>query len=228
MKAKKRSKHDVHISFDEWNVWYHSRKRGVSDGDGVNWAKAPALLEDVYNFEDVLLVGCALNTFIRRSDRVRVACIAQLVNVIAPIMTETGGPAWKQTTYYPLQYASLHGRGEALNVSVDVSTYDSKVADDVPYLDVAAVLSPAGKSVAFFMVNRHPDQAMEIDIGMSGFAPKEIAEHAVIAHPDLQATNTATDQERVNPQKGSGVALADGAVKGSLPARSYHMVRVSV
>ena len=139
MKAKKRSKHDVYISFDEWNVWYHSRKQGVSDGDGVNWAKAPPILEDVYNFEDVLLVGCALNTFIRRSDRVKVACIAQLVNVIAPIMTETGGPAWKQTTYYPYYFASLYGRGDALNVAVDVPTYDAKVADDVPYLDVAAV-----------------------------------------------------------------------------------------
>ena len=79
-----------------------------------NWPEAPPLLEDVYNFEDVLLVGCALNTFIRRADRVKVACIAQLVNVIAPIMTENGGPAWKQTTYYPLYYASLYGRGEAL------------------------------------------------------------------------------------------------------------------
>jgi alpha-N-arabinofuranosidase len=159
---------------------------------------------------------------------VKVACIAQLVNVIAPIMTETGGPAWKQTTYYPLQYASLHGRGEALNVAVDVPTYDSNVADDVPYLDVAAVRSPDGKSVAFFMINRHPDQAMEIDIGMAGLAPKEITEHAIIVHPDLQATNTSTDQGRVKPQKGSGVAIEDGGVKGSLPARSYHMIRVGV
>ena len=108
----------------------------------------------------MLLVGCALNTFIRRSDRVKVACIAQLVNVIAPIMTETGGPAWKQTIYYPYYYASLYGRGDALNVAVDVPTYDARVADDVPYLDVAAVQSPDGKTVAFFIVNRHPDEAM--------------------------------------------------------------------
>jgi len=227
VKAKKRSKHAVHISFDEWNVWYHSRRMGVSDGEGVNWAKAPSLLEDVYNFEDVLLVGCALNTFIRRSDRVKVACIAQLVNVIAPIMTETGGPAWKQTIYYPYYYASLHGRGDALNVAVDVPTYDAKVADDVPYLDVSAVLSADGTSVAFFIVNRHPDEAMAIDIDMAGFVPTEIVEHVIIAHPDLKATNTAVDQERIKPQKGSGVAI-DGSVHGSLPARSYHMIRVSI
>jgi alpha-L-arabinofuranosidase len=129
VKAKTRSKHDVYISFDEWNVWYHSRKPG---GDQADWAKAPPLLEDVYNFEDVLLVGCALNTFIRRSDVVKIACIAQLVNVIAPIMTETGGPAWKQTIYYPLLYASLYGRGEALNVAVDVATYDARSPTTCP------------------------------------------------------------------------------------------------
>ena len=136
VKAKKRSKHDVFISFDEWNVWYHNRKQDAKDIESWNWPEAPPLLEDVYNFEDVLLVGCALNTFIRRSDRVKVACIAQLVNVIAPIMTENGGPAWMQTTYHPLRYASVHGRGEALNVTVDGPTYDCSVADDVPYLDV--------------------------------------------------------------------------------------------
>lgn len=228
VKAKKRSKHDVFISFDEWNVWYHSRKRGGSDGDGVNWAAAPHLLEDVYNFEDVLLVGCALNTFIRRSDRVKIACIAQLVNVIAPIMTETGGPAWKQTIYYPYQFASLYGRGDALAVAVDVPSYDVKVADDVPYLDVSAVLAPDGRMVTFFMVNRHPDEAMEVDIGMAGFAPREIARHITMAHPDLKATNTAADPEQVRPQSGSGVVVQDGAVKGSLTARSYHVIQVNV
>ncbi|RWA77329.1 MAG: alpha-N-arabinofuranosidase [Mesorhizobium sp.] len=228
VKAKRRSKHNVYISFDEWNVWYHTRKKGVSDGDGVNWAKAPSLLEDAYNFEDVLLVGCALNTFIRRSDRVRIACIAQLVNVIAPIMTQTGGPAWKQTIYYPYYYASLYGRGDALNVAVDVPTYDAKVADDVPYLDVAAVRSQDGATVAFFMVNRHPDEALAIDIDMAGFAPKSIAEHVLIAHPDLKATNTAAKPDRVSPRIGDGVSVIDGRVKGNLPPRSYHLVRVSV
>lgn len=228
VKAKKRSKHDVYISFDEWNVWYHTRKQGISDGDGVNWRKAPPILEDVYNFEDILLVGCALNTFIRRSDRVKVACIAQLVNVIAPIMTEDNGPAWKQTIYYPLYYASLYGRGEALNVAVDVPTYDVKVADDVPYLDVAAVRNREGGTVTFFLVNRHPDEAMTLDIAMAGFQPTAIAEHIAIAHPDLAAVNTARSPNTVKPKKGSGVALKDGAVKGKLPPRSYHMIQVKI
>ena len=228
VKAKKRSKHNVHISFDEWNVWYHSRKRSGSDGDGVNWRKAPSILEDVYNFEDILLVGCALNTFIRRSDRVKVACIAQLVNVIAPIMTETGGPAWKQTIYYPYYYASLYGRGDALNVAVDVPTYDAKVADDVPYLDVAAVRNSDDKTLTFFVVNRHPDEDMTLDVAMAGFEASAIVEHIVIANPDLQATNTAKAQNRVVPAKGKGLSIRDGAIRGKLPPRSYHVIRVRI
>lgn len=228
VKAKKRSKHDVHISFDEWNVWYHSRKQDGSDADGKgnNWPKAPPILEDVYNFEDVLLVGCALNTFIRRADRVRVACIAQLVNVIAPIMTEDGGPAWKQTIYYPYYYASHYGRGDALNVAVDVPTYDAKAADDVPYLDIAAVKNADGH-LTLFVVNRHPDEDMSLDVSLAGFKASGIAEHVTIAHPNLQATNTARKQN-VAPAKGKGVAVRDGAVKGKLPPRSYHMIRVKI
>jgi alpha-N-arabinofuranosidase len=230
VKAKKRSQHDVHISFDEWNVWYHTRKQDGSndDGKGVDWMKAPPILEDIYNVEDVLLVGCALNTFIRRSDKVRVACIAQLVNVIAPIMTETGGPAWKQTIYYPYQFASLYGRGDALNVAVDGPTYDSKVADDVPYLDVAAVRATDGKTLNLFIVNRHPSEAMNVDIDLAGFDATGIAQHITIANDDLQATNTAKRQDRVGPAKGKGVGVRDGAVKGKLPPASYHVIRVAI
>ena len=103
VRANKRSRKRVTISFDEWNVWYHSN---VQDreilGGAKGWPHAPRLLEDIYNFEDALQVGCILNTFIRRSDVVKIACIAQLVNVIAPIMTEPGGAAWRQTIYYLL------------------------------------------------------------------------------------------------------------------------------
>jgi alpha-N-arabinofuranosidase len=229
VKARKRAKHDVFISFDEWNVWYHNRRKDEKDIGASAWQEAPPLLEDVYNFEDVLLVGCAINTFIRRSDRVKVACIAQLVNVIAPIMTETGGPAWRQTTYYPFYYASLHGRGTALGVAVDVPTYDARVADDVPYLDAAAVLAPDGRSVTFFLVNRHPDQPLSLDIGLAGFAPRSILEHVAIIHPDLKAANTARHPDLVVPAKGRGVSVRDdGAIRGKLAPRSWHMIRVAV
>jgi alpha-N-arabinofuranosidase len=194
----------------------------------VDWRKAPPILEDVYNFEDVLLVGCALNTFIRRSDKVRVACIAQLVNVIAPIMTETGGAAWKQTIYYPYQFASLYGRGEALNVAVDGPTYDAQVADDVPYLDVSAVRAHDGKTITLFVVNRHQTETLAVDFDLAGYDAKSIAQHVTIENSNLQATNTAKQQNRVGPSKGKGVGVRDGAVKGKLPPLSYHMIRVAI
>ncbi len=108
------------ISFDEWNVWYHERKADAERMRTWDWPEAPVLLEDIYNFEDVLQVGCILNTFIRRADVVKIACIAQLVNVIAPIMTEPGGAAWRQTIYWPFLFASKHGRGTALQLAVEV------------------------------------------------------------------------------------------------------------
>ncbi len=227
IKAKKRSKKDVHICFDEWNVWYHNRAEDAENVENWDWPVGPALLEDVYNFEDVLVVGCILNTFIRHADRVKIACIAQLVNVIAPIMTAPGGAAWRQTIYYPLYLASLYGRGEALAVSVDVPAYDSKVADDVPYLDIAAVKN-AGKTLTFFVVNRHPDEAMAVDLSLSGFKPKAIVEHHTIVHRDLRATNTAKAPNRVVPTKGRGIGLRDGAIRGKLPPRSYHVIRVAI
>jgi alpha-N-arabinofuranosidase len=230
VKAKKRSKHDVHISFDEWNVWYHSRPQDGSgdDGKGVGWKVAPPILEDVYNFEDVLLVGCALNTFIRRSDRVKVACIAQLVNVIAPIMTDNGGAAWKQTTYYPLQFASMYGRGEALNVAVDVPAYDTAAADDVPYLDVSAVRAPDGKTLTLFLVNRHQTEALNLDVDLAGFSAKAIAQHFTIENASLKATNTAKHPNRVGPTKGKGIGIRDGSVKGKVAPKSYNVVRVAI
>jgi alpha-L-arabinofuranosidase len=226
VKAKKRSKKDVYICFDEWNVWYHNRQQDHDDFESWDWPVAPPLLEDVYNFEDVLVVGCVLNTFIRRSDRVKIACIAQLVNVIAPIMTETGGPAWRQTTYYPLYYASAYGRGEALALSVDVPAYDAEVADDVPYLDIAAVRNTDGRTLTFFAVNRHPDEFLTVDINLSGFAPRDIVDHVTLAHPDLRAVNTAKAQKQVGPKKGKGAVIGDNGLRCKLPPRSYHMIRV--
>ena len=162
VKAKKRSKKDIHISFDEWNVWYHSRRQDHDNFKNWDWPEAPALLEEVYNFEDVLVVGCILNTFIRRADRVRIACIAQLVNAIAPITTERGGRAFRHTIYYPYLFASRYGRGESLAVAVDAPRYDAKAADDVPYVDVAAVHDPAGGTIALFIVNKHPEEETEL------------------------------------------------------------------
>jgi alpha-L-arabinofuranosidase len=228
-KANKRSKHDVYISFDEWNVWYHSNKQDRAILDGAKgWPHAPRLLEDIYNFEDVLQVGCILNTFIRRSDVVKIACIAQLVNVIAPIMTDPAGAAWRQTIYYPYYFASIYGRGTALQLDVRSPGYDAEVADNVPFVDISGVHSEEENALTFFAVNRNGSEKMDVKIGLHGFKAASIADHQVMTHANLEAVNTAKNQAEVSPRKGRGAKLADGSLSVSLPPYSYQMIRLDL
>lgn len=226
VKAKSRSKRDVKISFDEWNVWYHERKNDAERMRTWHWPEAPRLLEDVYNFEDVLQVGCILNTFLRRADVVRIACIAQLVNVIAPIMTEPGGGAWRQTIYWPFLFASRHGRGTALRLAVEVPTYGAAAADKVPWLDIAGVHDGNTGLLTFFAINRHGSQQMEVDVSLDGFTARGV-EHTLIKHDDLEARNTLRAPDTVVPVKGSGASLNGGRLALILPPHSYSMVRVT-
>lgn len=227
IKAKKRSKKDVYISFDEWNVWYHSRQqdRKILEGqDG--WPHAPALLEDIYNFEDVLQVGLILNTFIRRSDVVKIGCIAQLVNVIAPIMTEKGGDAWRQTIYYPYYFASVFGRGTALDLRVDCPAYDSEQYQNVGYADVSAVHNEEDGTVTLFAVNRHASETIEISTLLQGFDDLKVVDHQVMTHADLNAVNTVGNKGNVAPRKGEGASVSGGILTASLPPYSYQMIRL--
>ena len=229
VKANKRSKHNVTISFDEWNVWYHSntQDRAILDGN-QGWPHAPRLLEDVYNFEDVLQVGCILNTFIRRSDVVKIACIAQLVNVIAPIMTDPNGAAWRQTIYYPYYFASIFGRGTALNLAVICPGYDADVADNVPFIDIAAVHNEDEEAISFFAVNRHGTENIEVEVSLQGFGNLTIIDHQLMKNASLEAVNNISNQDNVVPSKGTGSQIEGSIIKLSLPPHSYHLIRVKV
>ena len=205
---EKRSKKQMNLSFDEWNVWFHSNEK---DGKVEKWQVAPPLLEDEYTFEDALLVGCLLNTLIKNADRVKMACLAQLVNVIAPIMTENGGRAWAQTIYYPFLFASKFGRGTSLRPSVVCDTYKTWDFDAVPYVDTSAVLSEDGKTLAVFGINRSPEEAAEIDLSAMGFdGTPVLRQHTVLECNDLKAVNTA-ENEAVAPKEkavSEGLTLA--------------------
>ncbi len=227
IKAKSRSKKDIKISFDEWNVWYHERKQDAERMRTWNWPEAPRLLEDIYNFEDVLQVGCIINTFIRRADVVKIACIAQLVNVIAPIMTEPGGAAWRQTIYWPFFLASKHGRGTALRLTVEVPTYSAAAADQVPWLDIAAVHDADGGAITFFAINRHGTEPMEAEVALEGFKARSV-EHTLIHHKDVEARNTKAAPDTVAPQKGSGAVLGGKGLALTLPPHSYSMIQVKL
>ena len=152
--ARLKSKKKINLSFDEWNVWYMTAASGTrSRTPAADWAEAPRLLEDNYTVTDAVVFGSLLIALLRHADRVTVACLAQLVNVIAPIMTEPGGPAWRQTTFFPFAQASQYGRGEVLDVRVDSPTYETKKYGEADLLHATAVRAEDG-AVTVFAVNR--------------------------------------------------------------------------
>ncbi|GIP21584.1 alpha-N-arabinofuranosidase [Paenibacillus sp. J22TS3] len=222
IKAKKRSKKTMMLSFDEWNVWYHSND---ADAKLEPWSVGPPQLEDIYNFEDALLVGSMLITFLRNADRVKIACLAQLVNVIAPIMTENGGRAWKQTIFYPYLHASQYGRGVSLRPVVDSPKYDAQDYTDIPYLDSAVVYNEELEELTLFAVNRHLEEALELKCDVRGFEGYRIVEHIVLEHENLKAVNTA-EEESVRPHTQGSSTWNGGYVNARLSKASWNVIRL--
>ncbi len=232
VKAAKRSKKSMMLSFDEWNVWFHTDSE---DRHRDPWTVAPSLLEDVYTFEDALVVGCLIIALLKNADRVKIACLAQLVNVIAPIMTETGAAAWRQTIFYPFLHASLYGRGVSLDLRVESGSYASAKYGEIPWLEAAAVFSGSGTAAAvadgaadlpggeltIFAVNRSPTEAMDLEASIGGYGPLRVLESIEYAHPDLKAVNTAANPDRVIPRHvgGTGGGAAGYGAVGSGGAR---------
>ena len=213
IKAETGSDKTMYLSFDEWNVWFHSNEQ---DKKQEKWTVAPPLLEDVYTFEDALAVGCLLITLLRHADRVKIACLAQLVNVIAPIMTETGGRAWAQTIYYPFLHASRFARGEALKTRVACPEYDAGRYGMTPYLEAIAVRSDAERELCILAVNRSPDRALSLELSAEGFTDLALTEHLALRCDDWKAVNTADCPGRVVPK------TLEGA---DLPPMSWNVLR---
>jgi alpha-N-arabinofuranosidase len=220
--AKLRSKKRINLSFDEWNVWFHSN---AADRQQAPWQIAPPLLEDVYTMEDALLVGAMVITLLRHADRVKMACIAQLVNVIAPIMTQTGGAAWRQTIFYPYMHGSRFGRGVALDVSPQSATYHDDTFDAVPYLESVATWDEERESITLFAVNRNLEAALPLTGDLRAFPGYSVIEHITLTHSDLKATNTAGNPNNVAPMANGDAKVANGELAATLPAASWNVIR---
>jgi alpha-N-arabinofuranosidase len=223
VKAKKRSRKQINLSFDEWNVWFHSRQ---ADKSIAPWTEAPPLLEDIYTLEDALLVGGLLITLLKHADRVKIACLAQLVNVIAPIMTEPDGSAWRQTIFYPFMHASRYGRGTALLPIVSSPTYDTKEFTDVPIIDSVAVYHEPTNQLTLFAVNRSEADDVEVTFNIGSFEGAQFNEHIVISGPDLKAVNSK-DKESVRPQTRSDAKLENRQLHAVLPKLSWNVIRIT-
>ena len=224
VKGKKHSRKQINLSFDEWNVWYHSLEQDKEIWKREKWGPALPLLEDVYNFEDALLAGSILITFLRNADRVKIACLAQLVNVIAPIMTRNGGGCWAQTIYWPFYHASRYGRGTALKALVDSPVYGCADYDDVPLIDATATLGDDG-SVTVFCVNRDLTEDFLLDIDLRAFGDLQLKEHIMLHHSDVKAVNTEENPDNVAPTAGPGGTIDNGKAQIRVPALSWNVLR---
>lgn len=225
IKAKKRSKKNMKLSFDEWNVWYHVEAEDSKRMQQQPWGIAPALLEDRYNFEDALLVGLMLITLVKHADRVNMACMAQLVNVIAPIMTETDGPAWRQTIFYPYLHMSKYGRGVALQPVLHSTKHDTMDFTDVTDIEAVAVWNEEKEEVTVFAVNRSVGDDISFECDLRSFSGYRFAEHIVLEHDDMKIANSAAG-ENVAPKSVTDRASFDsGLLNVKLNRTSWNVLR---
>lgn len=222
IKAAKGSDKTIQLSFDEWNVWYltkHMEQEAITGID--NWPIAPRLLEDQYSVADAVVVGGLLIALLKHADRVRAACLAQLVNVIAPIMTEPGGAAWKQTTFFPFALTSRLGRGEALRVPIVCDTIETERYGAVDAVDAVATRDTEAGTGAVFLVNRSVTDAVKVSVDASALGATGLTEALTLADADPYAANTKDHPERVGMTANVSATLADGTITVTLPPVSW-------
>ncbi len=212
VQARRKSKKRAYLCFDEWNVWY---KNMQMDGAGK---QAPHLIEEVYNLEDALVVAGFLHSFVRHADCVKIANLAQIVNVIAPILTR-GDEMLMQSIFYPFEMFAKRRRGTALRVAVDGPSYEGKTNGRVTFVDASAILD--GRSLQVFLTNRNLDRATDLTVDISDATVDEIESAEIVAGNDPKAVNSYEDPYAVRAGEFSGFAIRIGKVYGQLPPLAF-------
>ncbi|WP_419154426.1 alpha-N-arabinofuranosidase [Weissella bombi] len=217
VKARKHSDKQINLAFDEWNVWYHSVG---ADDESEPWGQAPHLLEDHYDFEDALLLGSLAISLMRHADRVKIGCLAQLVNVIAPIMTNEDG-VWYQTIFYPFMQVSNYGQGVVLTPNQTVSTYQAKDYQ-VPYIDSIAVYNPDTAEIVVFIVNKAQEQ-MDFKLNIDNAELGPVVAATQFAGYDIHQTN---EDQSMDLQMLEDVTVSGNQVSATLEPLSWNMIRI--
>jgi alpha-N-arabinofuranosidase len=220
--ARLRSPRRLTLSVDEWNVWYQSRFPGQ---DHLAYDGPDELIEDVYDVHDAVVVGSLLITLLRHADRVAIGCQAQLVNVIAPILTRPGGGAWTQTIFHPFAQAAAHARGEVLRVEPRVATYEDALFGDVPLVEAVATLDEDGGELTLLCVNRSLTETVRLDAVVRAFPDASVREATALWDDDPNAHNTEQRPDRVVPRP-LDVTIEDGMVHAHLPPVSWAVIRL--
>jgi alpha-N-arabinofuranosidase len=224
VKAKKRSNHDVYLSWDEWNVWYKALKPSDLKGD---WKEAPHLIEEVYNLEDALVVAQWMNVFLRKSDVLKIACLAQIVNVIAPILTTTDS-LLKQSIYYPFALFSKLAVGTALDVAVKAPTHETTKYGEMPLLDVSASYDEANNTQAVFIVNRSQTETVPTEIYWQDRVPQSIRAAHRVAGTNPKAANSFDNPNQVVAVKIDAPKLSGPCAELVLPPLSFTALEVAL
>jgi alpha-L-arabinofuranosidase len=236
VKAKRKSSKQVNLSFDEWNVWY---QRGLETEDQPHivqqravWREHPRLIEDTYNVTDAVVVGSFLNSLLRHGDRVTIANQAQLVNVIAPIRSEQGGPAWRQTIFWPFARMAELATGQILRTAASGDRFESAQYGDAAVVDAAASYDEERGRVAVFLANRGLDEDAEVTVSLRGLAARQVTRAEVLTVPeggDRFTANTEITQDAVGLTRLDAVAIDEGGeLRATLPALSWAVVELEV
>ncbi len=224
VKAKNRSQHDVYLSWDEWNVWYKAHGPEHTRG---NWTEAPHLIEEVYNLEDALVVAQWLNVFLRKSDVLKIACLAQIVNVIAPILT-TRDSILKQSIYYPLMLFSKFASGNALDVAVQAPHYETKQFGDMPLLDVSASHDAENNTNAIFIVNRSQTDSIPVELNWQNVQPNSVKSAHQLAGTDPKMANSFENPYAVTAVSIHAPTINDNRATLMLPPLSFTTLEVTL
>lgn len=223
IKAKHRSRKTMYIAFDEWNVWYHSMEHDNEYMKNTPWIVAPSLLEDHYTFLDALVVAAAMMTLISHADRVKIACLAQLVNVIAPIMTNKNGGVWKQSTFYPFQLLSQYGRGKVLESIIDSPSHHTREFMAVPDVQLLVTENDETSTLSIFLLNRNLEQSVDITAELRGFDGYHLMLHKILTNNNLHAINEE-NVERVKPEDVRDATFTDGILRTSINKASWSVL----
>ncbi|GAA4958831.1 alpha-N-arabinofuranosidase [Streptomonospora halophila] len=226
VRAKLGAKKRIQLSFDEWNVWYQSHHHAKDPG--TEWPVAPRVIEDRYHLADAVVFGSLLISLLRHSDRVTAASLAQLVNVIAPIMTEPGGPAWRQTTFHPFALTAANAAGTVLRVEPQSPVRETARYGEVPLVDAVATHDPDNGEAAVFLVNRATDEHVSVDVDLRGLEADRIASCLTLHDDDVYAANTRERPDRVVPRENKDVRLEDGRLGVVLPPVSWTVLKLAL
>jgi alpha-N-arabinofuranosidase len=224
--AKLSSPKRINISFDEWNVWYlrEMQQRGSPE----DWTVAPRLSEDAYTALDAVVVGSLLITLLKHSDRVTVACQAQLVNTISSIRSEPGGSAWRQAIFHPFALTARHAQGKVLQPQVAAPSLATTKYGEVAVVDSVATYDDEEGRVAIFVVNRHPSEPVSFSTDLRAFGSVKLGEATMLWDEDLYAVNTMEDPDRVVPKPHSSARVVGTTVEAELPPASWNMFILQV